>query len=92
MDIDNAPLLYRLDPTRNMARFYALSIEITLFGEVALVRRWGRIGTLGRSRIEFCGSPAEAAEAGRRLLRRKLGRGYRPADDHDRDAALAAQG
>ncbi|BAB54672.1 mlr9297 (plasmid) [Mesorhizobium japonicum MAFF 303099] len=39
--------LYRLwierrDADRNMARFYALSIEETLFGQTCLVRRWGR--------------------------------------------------
>lgn len=34
--------------TRNMARFYALSIEPTLFGDVCLTRRWGRIGTRGQ--------------------------------------------
>ena len=31
-----------------MARFYALSIEPTLFGDVCLIRRWGRIGTRGQ--------------------------------------------
>ena len=30
-----------------MARFYAISVEPTLFAETALVRRWGRIGTSG---------------------------------------------
>ena len=38
----------RMDASRNMARFYALSIEGTLFGQTCLVRRWGRIGTTGR--------------------------------------------
>ncbi|RUV46784.1 WGR domain-containing protein, partial [Mesorhizobium sp. M5C.F.Ca.IN.020.29.1.1] len=38
----------RRDAGRNMARFYALSIEETLFGQTCLVRRWGRIGTTGR--------------------------------------------
>jgi predicted DNA-binding WGR domain protein len=37
------------DPRRNMARFYSLSIEETLFGQARLVRRWGRIGTTGRT-------------------------------------------
>jgi predicted DNA-binding WGR domain protein len=39
----------RRDPDRNMARFYALSIEETLFGQARLIRRWGRIGTIGRT-------------------------------------------
>ncbi|TAX62854.1 WGR domain-containing protein, partial [Rhizobium ruizarguesonis] len=35
----------RIDPSKNMARFYALSIEPNLFGETSLVRSWGRIGS-----------------------------------------------
>lgn len=31
-------VLERRDPARNMARFYVLTIEPTLFGDVALVR------------------------------------------------------
>ena len=38
----------RMDAQKNMARFYALSIEPTLFGDVCLIRRWGRIGTRGQ--------------------------------------------
>ena len=38
--------LERLDHRRNISRFYRLSIEPTLFGGVALVREWGRIGTM----------------------------------------------
>jgi predicted DNA-binding WGR domain protein len=37
----------RTDATKNMARFYALSIEPTLFGTPCLTRRWGRIGSKG---------------------------------------------
>ncbi|WP_145926033.1 WGR domain-containing protein [Shinella sp. HZN7] len=32
----------RIDAMRNMARFYMLSLEPTLFGEVAVLRHWGR--------------------------------------------------
>jgi predicted DNA-binding WGR domain protein len=38
----------RKDPTKNMARYYAMSIEPTLFGQACLVRRWGRIGVRGQ--------------------------------------------
>ncbi|MEM1364057.1 MAG: WGR domain-containing protein, partial [Pseudomonadota bacterium] len=34
----------------NKRRFYALSVQRTLFGEWALVREWGRIGVGGRLR------------------------------------------
>lgn len=43
----------RSDTTKNMARFYAMSIEPDLFGGSALVRRWGRIGTRGQERIDL---------------------------------------
>jgi predicted DNA-binding WGR domain protein len=78
MDLaDGQTLLYRIDATRNMARFYALAVEPALFGDISLVRRWGRIGTSGRSKIELFDTSAEAAEALADLVRRKLGRGYR---------------
>ncbi|MGO6922932.1 WGR domain-containing protein, partial [Rhizobium ruizarguesonis] len=38
----------RIDPSKNMARFYARSIEPNLFGETSLVRSWGRIGSRGQ--------------------------------------------
>lgn len=40
----------RIDAAKNMARFYAMSIEPTLFGDVCLTRRWGRIGAEGQSK------------------------------------------
>ena len=42
-------VLERRNASRNMARFYVLAIEPTLFGEMALVREWGRIGSMGSS-------------------------------------------
>jgi hypothetical protein len=36
--------LERVDPARNIARYYVLSIEPTLFAKHTLIRRWGRIG------------------------------------------------
>ncbi|SCB49531.1 WGR domain-containing protein [Rhizobium multihospitium] len=38
----------RVDASRHMAHFYAMSIEVNLFGEVCLLRYWGRIGTRGQ--------------------------------------------
>ncbi len=67
----------RLEPARNMARFYALSIEPTLFGEVCLIRRWGRIGTHGQTKAKCFMSEAEASEEVAEILRRKARRGYR---------------
>ncbi|WP_378941481.1 WGR domain-containing protein [Mesorhizobium sp. ANAO-SY3R2] len=73
----NSFVIYRHDAERNMARFYALALEPTLFGDVALVRQWGRIGTRGRQKIELF-AELTAAEAALAALRdTKLRRGYR---------------
>jgi predicted DNA-binding WGR domain protein len=68
----------RRDPRRNMARFYALSIEETLFGETRLVRRWGRIGTTGRTVQHSFDNEGEAVSLFLELLRAKRMRGYQP--------------
>lgn len=70
-------ILYRIDPTRNMARFYVLDIQPTLFGEVSLVREWGRIGAGGRAKIETYRTGEAAALALARMEARKRRRGYR---------------
>lgn len=68
----------RRDAGRNMARFYALSIEETLFGQTCLVRRWGRIGTTGRVVQHSFDDESEAVNLFLELLRTKRSRGYRP--------------
>ncbi len=40
-------LLTKIDPEQNMARFYALDVQPTLFGEFVLLKEWGRIGSGG---------------------------------------------
>lgn len=37
--------LHRIDPIHNMARFYRVSIEKTLFDETIIRRNWGRIAS-----------------------------------------------
>lgn len=71
-----AVYLRRTDPTRNMARFYAATVQPTLFGEVALVREWGRIGSPGRVQVTNYPSPEEAEGALKRLKAAKSKRGY----------------
>jgi predicted DNA-binding WGR domain protein len=68
----------RADPARNMARFYAMAIEPTLFGEVCLTRCWGRIGARGRMIKHSFAREDEAVALFLELLRRKRQRGYRP--------------
>ena len=74
-----APLhLRRIDPACNMARFYSLEISPSLFGELALVRRWGRIGHQGRQIIELHPDHTSAARAFRLFASLKQKRGYMP--------------
>jgi predicted DNA-binding WGR domain protein len=70
-------VLERRDASVNMARFYVLAIEPTLFGDTAVVREWGRIGSLGRRRLDLYPDTAAAAEALDVWLDRKARRGYR---------------
>lgn len=69
--------LRRVDPVRNMARYYTLSIEPTLFGDAALVRQWGRIGTRGQFKINLFNNTKSAEAALLRLRAIKERRGYR---------------
>lgn len=74
-------VLDRTEPEHNMARFYVLSIEPTLFGDAALVREWGRWRRTGRRRLDLYGDVSQAAEALEDWLVRKTRRGYRLVDD-----------
>lgn len=68
--------LFRRDRARNMARFYTISLEPTLFGEAALVRNWGRIGSRGQVLMETFPQVATAVEAGAKIEQMKRRRGY----------------
>lgn len=68
----------RTDPAKNMARFYAMAIELTLFGDVCLTRRWGRIGARGQTMMQSFAREEEAVGVFLDLLREKRGRGYHP--------------
>jgi len=72
--------LRRIDPSRNMRRFYTLAIQPTLFGGATVIRNWGRIGTNGQSMMETYDQPEEAEGAFSRLARTKRRRGYGDAD------------
>ena len=66
----------RIDGARNMARFYIVPLEPTLFGEVAVLRHWGRIGTHGRQALSLCASRAEAEKMLARQIARRRRHGY----------------
>ena len=67
----------RTDRTKNMSRFYAMSIEPNLFGEACLIRRWGRIGAKGQSMVHHFEREHDAVVLFLDLSRQKRNRGYR---------------
>ena len=68
--------LTRVNPALNMARFYEASVQHTLFGEVALMRRWGRIGTRGQQMMVTWADEQQALSALGRLKQQKRRKGY----------------
>lgn len=71
--------LRRIDPTRNMRRYYMLSLQPTLFGGVSVIRFWGRIGTRGQSMMETFDTHGDATSTSKRIEGSKRRRGYRNA-------------
>ncbi|MCS0461187.1 WGR domain-containing protein [Rhizobium favelukesii] len=67
----------RKDRAKNMARYYAMSIEANLFGELCLTRRWGRIGSKGQTLIHHFEREQDAVALFLDLTRQKRARGYR---------------
>ncbi|WMS45265.1 WGR domain-containing protein (plasmid) [Acuticoccus sp. MNP-M23] len=67
-----------IDPASNKRRFYALSVQRTLFDEWVLVREWGRIGVSGRLRRDPYSSAGPALDALHEIARQKTRRGYQP--------------
>ncbi|MCY0097008.1 WGR domain-containing protein [Hoeflea ulvae] len=68
----------RSEAAKNMARYYAMEISKTLFGETCLTRRWGRIGQRGQSKMHHFECENEAVDLFLDLMRQKRKRGYRP--------------
>ncbi|WP_040126036.1 WGR domain-containing protein [Neorhizobium galegae] len=68
----------RSDPAKNMARYYAMQIGQTLFGEACLTRRWGRIGKHGQEKQHVFEREEEAVQRFLELVKQKRSRGYRP--------------
>lgn len=70
--------LERIDPSRNMKRWYALRLEPSLFpGDWIVARSWGRIGRPGRLRLDLYADAGQAWSALDSLARAKRRRGYR---------------
>jgi len=66
----------RTDLAKNMARFYAMTIEPNLFGQPCLTRCWGRIGSKGQTMSHQFETEQEAVVLFLNLLRQKKRRGY----------------
>ena len=64
------------DLARNRQRFYLLSWQPMLDGDIALVCTWGRLGTHGRSRTIFYPDRAQVQAKLVGLIKRRLQRGY----------------
>jgi predicted DNA-binding WGR domain protein len=71
-------VLRRIDPAKNMSRFYALEVERDLLGNVVVVRRWGRIGSAGKVRLDAHPGEGEALAALQALREAKRRKGYQP--------------
>jgi len=76
----------RIDPARNMRRFYRLSVQRDLFGRASLVREWGRIGVRGQMMVETHPDEGKAITALMKLAAVKKRRGYegRPCNSSDK--------
>ena len=68
--------LEKRDQSKNLARFYVLRIQPTLFGQWALQRYWGRIGSQGTESSLWFETEDEALDALTTLEIQKKRRGY----------------
>ncbi|SDP68585.1 WGR domain-containing protein [Phyllobacterium sp. OV277] len=66
-----------------MARYYSPTMQPTLFGEISLVRNWGRIGTTGQQKVDTFPHYTELERAYEELSRQKRRKGYRCTADLD---------
>ena len=67
----------RIDPSKNMARFYEIDVQAGLFGDVSVTRYWGRIGSQGQALEHWFTDEETALETSTRVSRQKTGRGYK---------------
>ncbi|WP_371422605.1 WGR domain-containing protein [Tardiphaga sp.] len=72
-----AIIMNRIIHRRNMARFYKLDVQPTLFGEWSFIREWGRVGRPGTVRFEMHRTRGAADIALIAKWTEKRKRGYR---------------
>lgn len=68
--------LTRIEPAADMARFYVVTVQPTLFGDWSVMREWGRIGQGGTTKMSAFASEDEADSAALALVAAKVRRGY----------------
>ncbi len=68
--------LTKIQPALNQARYYQLSIQMGLFGEVALIRQWGRIGQSGCAKTDWFTCINDAETELHKLWTQKKRKGY----------------
>lgn len=62
--------------SKNQKRFYRLSVQPNLFGEWTLFKEWGRIGSGGTVRLEWCATKDEAETNLIAIEKKKKRKGY----------------
>lgn len=62
------------DASRNMHRFYRITLSASLWSPWTVQRTWGRIGSQGRRCVVFCEGLEEALERTRQNIRRRAQR------------------
>jgi len=92
--VDDTPqslMLYRIDPARNMRRYYRLELQQDLLGQWLLTREWGRIGCRGQTRLVSFDCFTDAYQSLIACENDKRHRGYQPSVQAARMAHIATK-
>jgi predicted DNA-binding WGR domain protein len=68
--------LRREKPSKNLRRFYLMTVPRDLFGGASLIREWGRIGSPCKLQIEHHPDEGRAVNALAEIMAAKRKRGY----------------
>ena len=71
----------RIDPAKNISRFWRSVVTPTLLREWSLIREWGRLGSPGTVQARTFEREDEARRAEQRGIRRRELHGYQPTSD-----------
>jgi predicted DNA-binding WGR domain protein len=76
--------LMRIAPEASRFRFYRLVLQPDLFGGIAVVREWGRLGQPGTVRVRTLATEEAATTTLAHALVHRHRRGYRPRSNRHR--------